>query len=276
MSIDWKTVEDESAGNLIDLGKYPLHSPASPAYGVLVIQCQQDLEERGACVLPGFITPEAAARMVVDTDRVVSNAYLCNDVHNVFLEEDDLSFPQDHPRRRKEKTSLNSVAYDQIGENDALRSLYELNPMLHFVTDVLRREKMYRMEDPFAALTVNVMREGQNHGWHFDESEVTITLMLQCPGDGGQFEFVHGTSDADRENYDAITEILDGTSPAIQSLEVHPGTLILFAGYYSIHRVTPVVGKKTRYLATLCFKDEPGVSNSSEVQQLFYGRTAAT
>ena len=215
MSIDWKTVEDESAGNLIDLGKYPLHSPASPAYGVLVIQCQQDLEERGACVLPGFITPEATAHMVADTDRVVSNAYLCNDVHNVFLEDDGLSFPQDHPRRRKEKTSLNSVAYDQIGENDALRNLYELNPMLHFVTDVLRREKMYRMEDPFA-------------------------------------------------------------SPAIQSLEVHPGTLILFAGYYSIHRVTPVVGKKTRYLATLCFKDEPGVSNSSEVQQLFYGRTAAT
>lgn len=275
MSPDGKTTEHESAKNLVNSRRYPLHSPATSAYNALVMQCQQDLKERGASVLPEFTTPEATAQMVADTNRVVNEAYLCNDIHNVFLEEDNLSFPKDHPRRRKEKTSLNSVAYDQMRKNDALRLLYEWDPLLHLVGDVLGREKIYRMEDPFASLTVNVMGEGQNHGWHFDESEVTTTLMLQCPAEGGQFEFVHGSCDADREDYEAITDILNGTSQAIQSLEVHPGTLVLFAGYYSIHRVTPVAGKRARYLATFCFKDKPGVRNSPEVQQLFYGRTTA-
>jgi hypothetical protein len=50
--------------------------------------------------------------------------------------------------------------------------------------------------------------------------------------------------------------------------------MLLFAGYYQLHRVSPVKGETTRYVSTLCYKDRPGVCNSPEVQQLFYGRTA--
>ena len=56
------------------------------------------------------------------------------------------------------------------------------------------------------------------------------------------------------------------------SLNVEPGDLLIFAGFYSLHRVTPVIGDTTRYVGTLCYKDRPNVMNSPEVQQLFYGR----
>ena len=94
--------------NLIDIRKYPLHSPASTSYLDLVSQCQQDLNRNGASMLPGFLTPEAITQIVAEIDRAAPKAYPCNEVHNVFLEEDDISFPEDHPRRQIEKTSLGS------------------------------------------------------------------------------------------------------------------------------------------------------------------------
>ena len=261
--------------DLIDNRRYPLHSPASSLYQNLVSQCKQDLNKNGACMLPGFLTTEAIAQIVAEIDRVAPKAYPCNEVHNVFLEEDDTSLPESHPRRLKEKTSLGSLAYDQIEHGDALRTLYEWDSLLHFVTAVLGKEKMYRMADPMAALTVNVMRKGQNHGWHFDESLVTTTIILQKPLEGGEFQYVTDLRGEDWDDYESLDDVLSGNEDRIQTLPVEAGTLLLFAGYYQLHRVTPVVGNTTRYVATLCFKDEPGVCNSPEVQNLFYGRTAA-
>ena len=32
--------------------------------------------------------------------------------------------------------------------------------------------------------------DGGEHGWHFDESELSLTLMVQAPESGGAFEYV--------------------------------------------------------------------------------------
>jgi hypothetical protein len=82
-------------------------------------------------MLPGFLTTEAIAQIVSEIDRIAPKAYPCNEFHNVFLEEDDISFPEDHPRRLKEKTSLDSLAYDHIKRV----MLYELSMNgIHFFT----------------------------------------------------------------------------------------------------------------------------------------------
>jgi hypothetical protein len=228
----------------------------------------------GACGLPGFTKNEATGRMARETDRVAGVAYPCRNYHNVYLEKDDPSFPENHPRRRLERTELDSVAYDQIAPEDALSQLYNCDALLRIVADVIEKTAYYRMADPLSALTVNVMREGQNHGWHFDEAEVTTTLMLQAPEQGGAFQYARNLRTHDEKEYHEVERILDGAHPDIRTLNVEPGTLLIFAGYYSIHRVTPVSGPRTRYVATLCYKDQPGVRNSPEVQTLFYGRTA--
>ena len=113
------------------------------------------------------------------------------------------------------------------------------------------------------------------HGWHFDESLVTTTIILQKPLEGGEFQYVTDLRGEDWDDYESLDNVLSGNEDRIQTLPVEAGTLLLFAGYYQLHRVTPVVGNTTRYVATLCFKDEPGVCSSPEVQKLFYGRTAA-
>jgi hypothetical protein len=52
-----------------------------------------------------------------------------------------------------------------------------------------------------------------------------------------------------------------------------PGTLTLFRGRYSLHRVTPVAGDRLRLNAVLAYVDQPNVEFSAYARQLFYGRT---
>lgn len=225
-------------------------------------------------MLPDFLLPEAVSGMVIEVDRIVDEAFACRDLHNPYLEEFNDRFPPHHPRRQKQETSLDVIAYDQIGPDDALRQLYESDALLRFIQDILGGDPLYRMADPMAALTVNVMNEGQNHGWHFDESLVTTTIMLQKPEGGGQFQYVADLRGEEWDNYEALANVLAGDESQVMTLGVAPGTMLLFAGYYQLHRVTPVRGSRTRYVSTLCYKDQPGVCNSPAVQQLFYGRTA--
>jgi hypothetical protein len=267
------SVDAAVPATLINLELYPIDRAPLVDRQRLVRRCRQQLAENGVCLLPNFLTPAATALMAAQADEVVGESYRCDNTHNVYLEPDDASLPPDHPRRRPQRTNLRSVAYDQIIDGHALRSLYEWAPLTDFLAAATSDVPMFRMGDPLAALTINVMAEGQNHGWHFDESETTITLMLQAPLQGGEFEYVPQLR-AGGDEYGAVGEILAGDTRGVRKLEATPGTLVMFEGHEALHRVSAVVGDVTRYVAVLCYKSEPGIRNSAEVQQLFYGRTA--
>ena len=271
MRLQDRTPHSEDIVNLTD---YPIHSPGSSEYHTLIHTCRKRMKEAGVCILPEFITQDAIGMMVSQTDRIVGDAYTCCDEHNAYLEKEDPGFPEDHPRRKKQRTSLDVLGYDLMGPEDGLHVLYNWDGLITFISDVLTKDVLYRMADPLAAVTVNVMHEGQHQGWHFDEAEITTSIMLQEPEAGGLFEYVPHLRDKDHARYDVVDQVLTGMHPGIRTLDVVPGTMVIFAGHYAMHRVTTVVGDKTRYMAILCFKNRPGVRNSPEVQMLFYGKTA--
>ena len=257
--------------DFLDINTYPLDQPESKTWTELVNRCKKSLNEKGACILKNFVHQSILDRMVLETERIVNKSHFCKDNHNVFFEKDDTSLPVDHPLRIREDTSLNSIPYDLMDPADALHQLYNWYPLINFLSAVLG-QPLYRMADPMAALTLNVMNEHQNHGWHYDESQITITLLIQKPEAGGVFECVPDLRKFDTDDYSKLGAILNGSDEGLVPLNVEPGDLLIFAGFYSLHRVTPVVGKTTRYVGTLCYKDRPNVLNSPEVQQLFYGR----
>jgi len=98
--------------------------------------------------------------------------------------------------------------------------------------------------------------------------------MVQPADQGGQFEYVRDVRDADsgEMGYDAVADILDGRTPVTQ-LAADAGTLVIFRGRNSFHRVAPNQGEQTRILAVLAYNSEPGIALSSEAQATFYGRT---
>jgi hypothetical protein len=263
-----------NARKLIDTDRYPLHLQGTKAFQELVEHCRRALKQQGACMLPGFTTPEATICMAEETDRIIPDAFACRDLHNVYLEKDDDTFEENHPRRQVQATDLDVIAFDQIDAEDGLHLLYHYDPLLNFIASVIETNPYYRMADPLAALTINVMQDGHKQGWHFDEAEVTTTLMIRKPDAGGAFEYIQNIRTNDVFEYEQVNLALNDKHPEVRTLNVEPGTLLIFAGYYSLHRVTSLIGRDPRYVATLCYKDQPNMCNSPEVQKLFYGRTA--
>ncbi|MBC6440054.1 MAG: 2OG-Fe(II) oxygenase [Rhodospirillales bacterium] len=117
------------------------------------------------------------------------------------------------------------------------------------------------------------MNDGDSHGWHYDEAQFTVSVMLQAPDGGGRYEYVSGLRGEDFDDYDGLSRVLDGDRSRVEAVPITPGTLMLFGGRHLLHRVSPVEGQTTRYIATLCYRDRPGMANSPEVRALFYGRT---
>jgi hypothetical protein len=264
---------DARIGDLVDLARYPLHEIGNPVLRDLIVGCRTELRENGVATLPGLIRPEAVRRMAAETEAVIGSCYFCDNHHNAYLKAPDLDLPADHPRNRDLATQVGSVAWDLIGPQATLRRLYLWDPLADFVGAVLERDPFYRFADPLGACSVNVFRAGMTHGWHFDEARYTTTLMLQKAKRGGDFEYVPFLRPERGEDYDSVGRVLDGDESGVVRLPFEPGTLSIFHGSRSLHRVTRCAGSRDRLVAVLCFASEPDAVNSDAVRKLFWGRT---
>jgi hypothetical protein len=257
------------------LQSYPIDDLSSPAAQGLIETFRTRLAVSGALVLPGFLTEQTTALLAEEGRRLDRAAHHYATDHTVYFDATDETAPAGHPKRLLVRTDKGNVAYDLIPANAILRRLYEWDGLLNFIAAVLNEPKLYRHGDPMAALNINTHAEGQELGWHFDRTEFAVTLSLQQSEDGGIFEYVPNLRSESDENYDAVARILAGDREGVRELPTEPGTLTLFRGHYSLHRVTPSRGPSKRLMAALSYVREPNVTFSAYARNLFYGRATA-
>lgn len=262
------------AADIVNLARYPIADLESPVGAACVLRHRQNYLGTGLCMLPKFIREDALHKLADEGNAVADQAYFCESTHNVYLTDDDPSLPADDVARRQENTFVGSVAYDRIGKDSTLRRLYLWEPLRQFIGAVLGKLEFYRLADPLGACSINVFVNGGKHGWHFDESEYSVTLMLQQPEEGGAFEYVTGIRGIDNETQ-LLTELLDGDRSRVVQLPFTPGALLIFGGNKTVHRVTEVRGSVPRLVPVLCYSDIPNHVNSEKVRKLFWGRADA-
>ena len=236
-------------------------------------QCREKLDSDGVLVLKDFIREDVLAQIRGESAQKVSEAYFCTSRHNVYLTPPDPGFSLEHQRNRQVVSTKGLIADDQISEGSSLKRLYENDDFREFVASVVSLEALFPYADPLSAVNVHYAQTGQELGWHFDNSSFAITLLIDKPEAGGVFEYVKDVRDADAGDFgfETVGALLDGKlTPETVSME--PGTLVLFRGRNSIHRVTPTQGNKTRILAVLAYNSEPGVELSESARATFYGR----
>ena len=263
------------AKSLINLDRYPVGSidELNTAKGkTFTKKCAATYRETGLCALPEFIVPKALIQLSQEAQLATKDAYFCDNTHNAYLTDSAPNSDQSDVHQRLEKTFVGSVPYDKIRHSE-LNQLYLFEPLKEFIRRVLAKEKLYRFADPLGACSINVFVDGGCHGWHFDESEFTVTLMLQAPTQGGHFEYVPGIRGNSNEAQ-LLEATLNGSRDEVVELPFTPGTLLIFAGQQTLHRVTAVTGPKPRLVPVLCYAEEPDLKNSPEVRTLFWGRTA--
>jgi hypothetical protein len=261
-------------GDVIDLKRYPITDRTDPAYRALVTHSQSLLGQEGVAIFPGFVRDESVATMADQTLALHPRMFHFRENHTVYFKPQEESVDSGHPLRRLMKTEKDTVAYADIPAENLIRRIYESDEVLSFIKDVLGLDALFRHADPLAALNLQGFTAGQQLGWHFDRSDFSVTLSLQAASAGGDFEYVRMLRNEHDDCYDAVRQFLD--NPETQQIEVLPqvpGTLTLFRGRYSLHRVTPVVGDRLRLNAVFAYVDQPNVEFSAYARQLFYGRT---
>ena len=263
---------------LIDFERYPLANLDSAKGRQFIAECQRELTETNVCVLPGFIRAEALGAMAAEADEMMSRHgyYRVHDWNCYISREVDPSLPSDHPRRRFFDDRSKIIPFDLFDEDSTLRHLYYSNDIAPGIAAILGYEQLYPSECPFQALTILGFDEGDSSCWHFDnENEFTVTLQLQTAADGGLFEIVPNVRSRDDENYAAVKTVLDGSRERVRSYPPEAGTLTIFRGRDSLHRVTKVVGKRRRLVGVMCFEQQRGVTTSAEMNATIYGPRVA-
>ncbi len=257
----------------VSLTKYPLLNLDTPSGQALVERCRESLGATGACELAGFVTPEALGELVRESTVLEKEAFFNAVVGNAYLDTPSADLPPNHVRRLTEPTRLGAVAYDQFPRASLMRRLYEWEPLKAFIGKVIGIEKIYHYGDPLGALNLSVMGDGDYLRWHFDQTDFVSSLMVRNADEGGHFEYVPQIRNRTDENYDKVEAVLKGDLSSVVHLANAPGSLVLFMGRYSLHRVTPIRGKTSRLIGLFGFDTQPGVVSSDHLRKIRYGRT---
>jgi hypothetical protein len=263
-----------SLQTIVDLDRYPIDQLDLPAGETLIRRCRQMLAETGACQLHGFVQPGATAQLVAEADGLRSSAHRTDDTHNVYFETIDESLPDTDVQRRLQRSAKLTIGYDRIPADSPLRRLYTTDAMTEFIGRALDIDELYRDADSSGALSFAIFERGDELGWHFDRSEFAVTLMLQPSAAGGAYEYVKDLRTADDENRGAVGEVLDGERDSVVTLHNPPGTLSLFRGRYSLHRVTPNDDDTPRINAVLAYARTADHQLNAVTRELFYGTAA--
>jgi len=251
---------------IVDLDRYPLGA-------AFAASCAQTLDGDGVLVLPDFIRPPALAQMQAEAEAGRKDAYFCAQSHSVYLTPPNPAFGLGHAANRQVVSSKGCICDDVVPAASPLRTLYDDEGFRTFVRGATGQAELHPYADTLSSINIHYAERGQELGWHFDNSSFAITLLIQKPDAGSVFEYIKDLRDADggEMNYAGVAALLDGeTTP--QTLQMDPGTLVLFRGRNSIHRVTPNASDRTRMLAVLAYNAEPGVSLSEAARMTFYGR----
>ena len=259
--------------NDLDLERHPLDGLDTPAGEALVARCRSDLARNGMFNLEGLIRPAALPRAVAGLRPVLdSAAFEHKRSHNIYFRKDIAGLAPDHPALRQVTTINHTICADQMPADTLVLQIYEWPAMAAFLAATMGKPRLHTMADPLARVNVMVYRAGEALNWHFDRSEFTTTLLLQAPEAGGVFEYRSDLRTESNPNYAGVAALIEGRDPQLKTQPLAAGTLNVFRGKNTAHRVTPIEGKIPRVIAVFSYYEQPGVMFTPEERTGFYGR----
>jgi 2OG-Fe(II) oxygenase superfamily len=265
---------NEAVKDILDLDRYPLDRPGSAQWQALVDRCKADLARDGMFNLDSLVREVALAKAVAEVVPVMETlSFTHKRSHNIYFRKEIPELADDHPALARVDTINHTVCADQIPQSTVIW-IYEWAPFIHFLATTMEKSALFPMRDPLARANVMAYREGETLNWHFDRSEYTTTLLLQAPEQGGDFVYRSDLRSETDPNYHGVAKLLRGQDDQVKTLEVKPGTLNVFRGKNTAHKVSTVRGKKDRIIAVFTYYERPGMMFSKEDQLGFYGRTA--
>ena len=262
----------ESIKEIINLEKYPINEINSAKYRELINYTRNQLNEDGCCLLSDFIKPDSIKRMKEEVDRNLGKIYFTSDKHNPYFTKEDKTLHEEHPKRIFTVRQSGYLNSDDLEKDSDLNKFYDLEEMIKFASDSLEVFPLYKWADPLGKNPYSVMHTEHYFPWHFDGNEFTLSVLIQKAEKGGLFEYVPDIRSKDNENFEEVAKVLKDDRTRVKSLDLKPGDLQIFKGRFSMHRVTKIEGKTSRYIALPCYVKDPLKINKPEHSKQVYGK----
>jgi len=257
---------------IINLETYPINNTGSIKYRELINYTRKQLNEDGCCVLSNFIKSDSIQGMKDEVNKKLSKIYFTNDKHNPYFTKDDKMLPENHPKKIFSVRQSGYLNSNNLEKDSDLNKFYDMEEMLKFVSDSLEVFPLYKWADPLGKNPYSVMHTDHYFPWHFDGNEFTLSILVQKAEKGGFFEYAPDIRSKDNENFEEVTKVLKGDRKKVKSLDLKPGDLQIFKGRFSMHRVTKIEGKTSRYIALPCYVKDPLKINKPEHSKQVYGK----
>ncbi len=264
----------DTVDDLVDLDRYPIADPGSPAWRSTVDQTIAALAYDGCATLDGFLRPAALDRASQEIADLAPKAFMRIHLASVYARTDSqAALPGDDPRAMVFERHVGHITRDQMPPDSVMHRLYVSHTFKAFVAGCVRATRIFEYADPLAGLIATVIPPGGQLSWHYDTNEYVITAMTRAPDAGGEFEFAPNLRRPGDENLDGLGLVLRGEAPELLATRLlRPGDVQIFLGRYSLHRVTEVRGANERHVAVLSYANRPGVIGPVDRTRAVYGR----
>jgi len=257
---------------IINTEKYPINDIGSLKYKELIDYTRKQLNEDGCCVLSNFIRSDSITRMKEEVDRNLNKIYFTSDKHNPYFTKEDKTLYKEHPNRIFTVRQSGYLNSDDLEKESELNRFYDSEETLKFVSDSLEVFPLYTWADPLGKNPYSVMHTDHYFPWHFDGNEFTLSILVQKTEKGGFFEYAPDLRRVDNENFEDVAKVLRGDRGPVKSLDLKPGDLQIFKGRFSMHRVTKIEGKTSRYIALPTYVKDSYRVNRPEHSKQVYGK----
>ena len=256
--------------DLINLKKYDISAIGSKPYEALISLCHKQIDTNGLCLLSDFVTNSFYDGVITEVKDNEEKGFYNESWRSPF----GIESTKAQENSIQTRASMKTFAYDLLAPNSKLRLLYESDIFTEFLKKILRVDNFFKCADPLVSCLVASLKGGDELGWHYDPNDGVVTLLLQKPDKGGEFEFVPNSKESSHEVSDKELSILDNQDEDIISLAQNPGTLAIFNGSNSLHRVAPVARNSERIVAILSYSSVPDFTFSSKIRKNFLGRSS--
>jgi hypothetical protein len=244
----------------VDLDRYPIHDLSSQAGKRLIDHSHAMMTCDTLCMHPGFLREDAVQLLSDEINGLENGAHRIDYLSTLYGWMNNAGFPTEHPRSQLPRRNCGTITYDQLAPEGPCKELYGFDVLTEFIRQMLGYDTLYRTACPTLSIQVNVMDESESFGWHFDTNDGVVSFAIQNPDSGGGFEYAPLIRDEGNENYADVARILSGVDSPRRP-DIAPGTLSLFLGRRSLHRVAPV-GPTSQKRQSLLFSydREPGMT----------------
>ena len=268
--------EDDEYRSLVDLARYPIDDLDGAVCQRIIAEATKQWDAVGAVSFPGFVREDIRAQLAAEVapasgmlshQRIYTAPYLAHKlIQNVSL--DDSS----HPLRRLFQTDIHAVAADQVPRLTLLRTLYDSPQVAAFFARVVGKRELWQYDDEFQKINVMWMKDAGQRSWHYDGSDFVATLLVQEANAGGEFEFApfirgeagFGDGGGVDERFGDVRDLFDGAYAGPRLVgRAAAGSMQLFNGKRSLHRVRAVYGPATRITAVLSYDTHPRCGQST-------------